>query len=205
MICAPGSVYDDERAGVQSPQAEEMIMGRVMVHEFITLDGVIDDPKWTFDYPFDPKMGSAIGSLMGSAILLGRRTYEQFAQAWAGRSAEDDPAAPFMNESPKYVVSATLQSADWNNSTILGPYSEQSIRSLKDRIDGNIYVSGSGTLARAMLADGLVDELHLFVFPLTLGSGQRLFPDGAPPARFALAATEAYDSGVVHVSYAPAG
>src|SRR5437763_8058584 len=137
-----------------------------MVHEFITLDGVIEMPTWTADYPFDPKMGEAITSLMGDALLLGRRTYEMFAQAWPGRTAEDDPGAPFMNESPKYVVSASLQTADWSNSTILGPYDAEAIRSLKDRIDGDIHVSGSGTLVRAMLADGLVDELQLFVFPV---------------------------------------
>ena len=180
-------------------------MGKIVVHEFITLDGVIEAPTWTFDYPFDPKMGEAIGGLMGStkALLLGRRTYEEFAPAWSSRTAEDDPGAPFMNESPKYVVSATLQSADWNNSTVVGPYGADSIRALKDRIDGDIYVSGSGTLVRAMLADGLVDELHLFVFPLALGAGARLFPDGGPAAKFTLAGTEAYDSGVLHVTYRP--
>ena len=180
-------------------------MGRILVHEFMTLDGVIDAPTWTFDYPFDPKMGEAIGGLMGSsaALLLGRRTYEEFAPAWSRRTAEEDPGAPFMNDSPKYVVSATLQSADWNNSTILGAYSAEAIRSLKERIDGNIYVSGSGTLVRAMLAHGLVDELHLFVFPLALGGGRRLFTEGAPAAKFRLAGTEAYESGVLHVSYAP--
>jgi dihydrofolate reductase len=182
-----------------------MIMGRILVHEFMTLDGVIDAPTWTFDYPFDPKMGEAIGGLMGSstALLLGRRTYEEFAPAWSKRTAEEDPGAPFMNDSPKYVVSATLQSADWKNSTILGAYSAEAIRSLKEHIDGDIYVSGSGTLVRAMLADGLVDELHLFVFPLALGGGRRLFTEGGPAAKFRLAGTEAYESGVLHVSYAP--
>ena len=180
-------------------------MGKIAVHEFITLDGVIEAPKWTFDYPFDPKMGEAIAGLMGSSpsILLGRRTYEEFAPAWSARTAEDDPGAPFFNESPKYVVSSTLQSADWNNSTVLGAYDPDAIRSLKDRVDGNIYVSGSGTLVRAMIADGLVDELHLFVFPLALGSGKRLFADGGPGAKFTLAGTEAYDSGVVHLTYRP--
>jgi dihydrofolate reductase len=181
-------------------------MGTIAVHEFITLDGVFEEPTWTFDYPFDPKMGEAIGGLMGSskAILLGRRTYEQFAPAWSGRTAEDDPGAPFMNETPKYVVSATLQDADWNNSTVLGAYSADAIRGLKERVGGTIYVSGSGTLVRAMLADGLVDELHLFVFPLVLGDGARLFAEGSPGPKFTLAGSEAYDSGVLHVSYRPA-
>ncbi len=108
-------------------------MGKIAVHEFITLDGVFDEPSWTMDYPFDPKMGEAISAIMGSckALLLGRRTFEMFAPAWSGRTAEDDPGAPFMNESPKYVVSATLKSAEWNNSTILGPYRADAIRELK--------------------------------------------------------------------------
>jgi dihydrofolate reductase len=110
-----------------------------------------------------------------------------------------------MNESPKYVVSASPRIAEWNNSTILGPYSPATIRGLKERIDGNIYVSGSGTLVRAMLADGLVDDLHLFVFPLAHGTGQRLFPDGGPVTKFALAGSEAYDNGVVHLNYTAAG
>ncbi len=185
---------------------EEMIMGSIAVHEFITLDGVIDTPSWTFDYPFDPKMGETIASVMGpsKAILLGRNTYEMFAPVWSTRTAEDDPGAPFMNDTPKFVVSSTLPSADWKNSSVLGSYSASAIRELKDRVDGKIYVSGSGTLVRALLADGLVDELHLFVFPLALGSGQRLFGDGAT-VKLALAGCEAYDSGVLHVSYTQAG
>jgi dihydrofolate reductase len=177
-------------------------VGDIAVHEFMTLDGVIEAPTWTFDFPFDPKMGEAIAEVMGSckAILLGRRTYEEFYPAWSPRTAEEDPGAPFMNESPKYVVSSTLESADWNNSTIVGPYSVDAIRALKEEVDGNLYVSGSGTLARAMLGDGLVDELHLFVFPLTLGAGKHLFGEGLE-AKLTLAGSEAYQSGVVHLSY----
>jgi dihydrofolate reductase len=176
-------------------------MGQIAVHEFVTLDGVFDSPTWTFDYPFDPKMGGAIARLMESskAILLGRQTYEEFFPAWSTRTAEEDPGAPFMNESPKYVVSSSLENADWSNSTILGPYSAEAIRSLKDEVGGDIYVSGSGTLVRALLADGLVDELHLFVFPLALGSGKRLLEGTA--AKLTLASSEAYESGVVHLGY----
>jgi dihydrofolate reductase len=177
-------------------------MGKVVVHEFISLDGVFENPSWTFEYPFDPKMGATIASLMGpgTEILLGRVTYEQFEPAWSNRTAEDDPGAPFFNESRKHVVSATLKSADWNNSDLVGPYSPDAIRALKDSAAGNLYVSGSGTLVRAMLADGLVDELHLFVFPVVLGTGRRLFGDGEA-AKLELAATDAYDSGVVHLGY----
>ena len=181
-------------------------MGKIAVHEFITVDGVIDTPSWTFDYGFDPKMGEAIGGITGAstAILLGRHTYEMFAPSWSTRTVEDDPGAPFFNETPKYVVSSTLTSADWNNTTILGPYSAETIRSLKDRVDGDIYVSGSGTLVRAMLADGLVDDLHLFVYPLTLGTGVRLFPEGSRANKLSLGGSEAYDNGVLHLTYGSA-
>lgn len=183
-------------------------MGKILVHEFITLDGVIDEPKWTMGFSFDPKMGEAIGGMMGSAegLLLGRTTFEMFAPAWSARTAEQDPGAPFMNDSMKYVVSSRLEDASqvWSNSTVIGPYSPDSIRELKERTAGDLYVSGSGTLVRAMLADGLVDELHLFVFPLTLGSGQRLFAEGGPSLKFTLAREETYESGVVYQVYSPA-
>src|SRR5262245_9785098 len=178
-------------------------MGTIAVHEFITLDGVIEDPSWSFDYSFDPKMVEAIDEIMGSskAILLGRRTFEEFAPSWSTRTAEEDPGAPFMNETPKYVVSASLQAVDWSNSSILGPYRASTIRDLKDRVDGNIYVSGSGTLVQALLADGLVDALHLFVYPLARGGGQRLFADTGPATNFTLAASDTYSNGVLYLTY----
>jgi dihydrofolate reductase len=180
-------------------------VGNIVVHEFMTLDGVIDTPTWTMEFPFDPKMGEAIAAIMGSseALLLGRRTFEMFAPAWSTRTAEDDPGAPFMNESPKYVVSGTLQGAEWNNSTVLGAYSPQKIAELKAQIDGNLYVSGSAMLVRQLLADRLADELHLFVFPLTLGSGERLFVEGSPKAKFSLDKGEAYESGIAYLRYRP--
>ena len=180
-------------------------MGAMHVHEFMSLDGVIDAPTWTFDYGFDPKMGEALAAITerSGGILLGRTTYEMFEPAWSTRTVEDDPGAPFFNDTPKYVVSATLTNATWSNTTIVGPYDRDAIRRLKDDVDGDLYVSGSGTLVRAMLADGLVDELHLFVYPLTRGSGPRLFPDGAAPGRMSLAACESYENGVVHLAYRP--
>jgi len=180
-------------------------MGAIHVHEFMSLDGVIDAPTWTFDYGFDPKMGEAIGAVTGRSqgILLGRTTYEMFEPAWSTRTVEDDPGAPFFNDTTKYVVSAKLTTATWRNSKVVGPYDPDAIRALKDEVDGDLYVSGSGTLVRAMLADGLVDELHLFVYPLTRGSGPRLFPDGAAPRNLSLAASEAYENGVVYLAYRP--
>jgi len=180
-------------------------MGEIRVHEFTTLDGIIDAPTWTFDFPFDPKMGEAIGGVMSgcTALLLGRRTFEMFAPAWSARTAAEDPGAPFMNDSPKYVIASGPPSVEWSNSTVVGPYDAATIRSLKDRADGGMYVSGSGTLVRAMLADGLVDELHLFVYPVHLGAGPRLFDDGAAPGTLDLLTCEAYSNGVVHLGYRP--
>lgn len=108
-----------------------------------------------------------------------------------------------MNKSPNYVVSSTLREAEWNNSTVIGHYTAEAIRSLKGRVADDIYVSGSGMLVRATLSDGLVDELHLFVYPLALGAGVRLFEDGLK-ASFALAPSEAYDNGAVYLAYRPA-
>src|SRR5262245_63194995 len=171
----------------------------------MSLDGVIDAPTWTFDYGFDPKMAEAIGAVTERAggILLGRTTYEMFEPAWSTRTVEDDPGAPFFNDTTKYVVSGTLTDGTWRNSRIIGPYDPDAIRSLKDEVDGDLYVSGSGTLVRAMLADSLVDELHLFVYPLTRGAGPRLFPEDAPPRNLSLTSCESYDNGVVYLAYRP--
>jgi len=178
-------------------------MGAIAVHEFMSLDGVFDNPSWTFEYGFDPKMGEVLGEVCGgcSGILLGRTTYEMFEPAWSNRTAEQDPGAPFFNDTTKYVVSGTLTETTWRNSELVGPYDPEVIRKLKDEAEGDLYVSGSGRLVRAMLADGLVDQLHLFVYPLTLGAGPRLFNDGDAPAKLSLAQSDAYDNGVVYLNY----
>jgi dihydrofolate reductase len=180
-------------------------MGAIHVHEFMSLDGVIDAPTWTFEYGFDAKMGEAIGAVTSRSggILLGRRTYEMFEPAWSTRTAEDDPGAPFFNDTTKYVVSGTLTDPTWRNSKVVGPYDPEAIRKVKDEVDGDLYISGSISLVRALLADGLVDELHLFVYPLTRGEGPRLFPEGAAPAKFSRAACESYENGVVYLAYRP--
>jgi dihydrofolate reductase len=177
-------------------------MGTIRVHEFTSLDGVIDSPSWTLDFGFDPAMGQDIGNLMSScdAILLGRNTYEMFQPAWSTRTADQDPGAPFMNDSPKYVVSSTLNEATWQNSTIIGPYSANAIRKVKAETGGGIYVSGSSTLVRALIADGLLDELHLFVYPVSRGAGPRLFPDDQP-TKWSLERSATYDNGVQYLVY----
>lgn len=180
-------------------------MGMIAVHEFLSLDGVFEDPSWTAPFGFTEEMGESVAALTAasSGLLLGRRTYEMFAPAWAGRTAADDPGAPFFNDSPKYVVSSTRTAAEeWQNSTVIGGYDAGAIRALKDEA-GRLFISGSGTLVRALLADGLIDELHLFVFPIVLGSGARLFPDGGLRVQLTLADHQAYENGVLHLSYRP--
>jgi dihydrofolate reductase len=181
-------------------------MGSIHVHEFISLDGVIDAPTWTFDYGFVPETGRAIAAVTDrcQGILLGRTTYEMFEPAWSQRTVEDDPGAPFFNDTAKYVVSGTLAEATWSNSEIIGAYDPGRIRSLKDEV-GDLYVSGSGTLVRAMLADALVDELHLFLYPLTRGPGPRLFTAEAQARKLSLSACESYKNGVVYLNYRAQG
>ena len=180
-------------------------MGAIHVHEFMSLDGVIDAPVWTAEYGFDPRMGERIGAVTerSRGILLGRTTHEMFAPAWSVRTVEEDPGAPFFNDTTKYVVSATLTDeaaeATWRNSKAVGAYDPEAIRALKAEVDGDLYTSGSGTLVRAMLADGLVDELHLCVYPTTRGAGPRLFTD--LQANFELATAESYDNGVLYLAY----
>jgi dihydrofolate reductase len=178
-------------------------VGAINVHEFMSLDGVIDEPRWTAEYGFDPRMGETLGAAMATCrgILLGRTTYEMFAPAWSTRTAEDDPGAPFFNDTTKYVVSGSLTETIWQSSQLIGAYDPAAIERLKEEVGGDLYVSGSGTLVRAMLEDGLVDELHLFVYPLTRGTGPRLFPDGATPHKLELGACESYDNGVVYLAY----
>jgi dihydrofolate reductase len=183
----------------------EVDVGEILVHEFMTLDGIIDAPTWTAEFGFDPEMAGPLSAATGrsAGILLGRTTYQMFEPAWSTRTVDDDPGAPFFNETTKYVVSGTLTETTWRNSEVIGAYDSDRIRALKDEVDGDLYVSGSGTLVRAMLADGLVDELHLFVYPTTRGEGPRLFTEDAGVATYELAQAEHYENGVLYVRYRP--
>jgi dihydrofolate reductase len=181
-------------------------VGEIHVHEFVSLDGVIDAPTWTADYRFTPEMEKVVGAITRRCrgILLGRTTYQMFEPAWSQRTAAEDPGAPFFNDTAKYVVSSKLTTAacTWKNSRSLGPYNPDAIRKLKDEA-GDLYVSGSGTLVRAMLADGLIDQLHLLVYPVTRGSGPKLFADAAPPRKLRLETATSFEDGVVYLAYRP--
>ncbi|MGH1524288.1 dihydrofolate reductase family protein [Leifsonia sp. L25] len=185
-------------------------MGSIAVHEFVSLDGVFEDPSWTAEYGFDPEMGDDLARITGASerILLGRRTFEMFAPAWSARSSADDPGAPFFNDTEKLVVSSTLDDAAaeavWANSRSLGRYDADRVREVKQSVGGSLYISGSGSLVRALIADGLVDALHLFVYPVIRGTGARLFPEGMPETKLRLRQYDGYANGVLHLLYAPA-
>jgi dihydrofolate reductase len=166
-------------------------MGNVVVSEFITLDGVLDDPGgaenfehggWAFKFNRGPEGDKfKLDEVMtADALLLGRVTYEGFAAAWPGRT-DDVGFADKFNSMPKYVVTSTLRDPEWNNSTVLDGDLVTAVRRLKDELSGDILVNGSIQLVRELLADGLVDELRLMVFPILLGSGRKLFENGDHP------------------------
>lgn len=182
-------------------------MGKILVSEFISLDGVYESPSWTMAFGFDPAMGADMSRLMGddtSDILLGRTTHAEFAPAWSVRTAEQDPGAPFMNDTPKHVVTSRPLEVEWSNTDVIDGYDPAAIARLRDDATGNVWVTGSGTLVRALLTDTLVDELHLFVYPVIRGTGKRLFVDGAATRTLALADSHTYDNGVLHLNYTPA-
>ena len=126
-----------------------------------------------------------------------------FAPAWRDRTAEDDPGAPFFNDTEKLVVGANEPAEEWANTTRIGAYDADAIRRLKEERDGVIYISGSGQLVRGLLRDGLIDEIHLFVYPISLGEGERFWAEGEQN-KLALKAHDVYDNGVVHLCYGPA-
>jgi dihydrofolate reductase len=176
-------------------------MGSIKSGLFISLDGVIESPEtWHFDY-FNDEMGAAVGELMSGndAMLLGRHTYEEFAGYWPNADP-DDPMTAQMNGSPKYVVSTTLTDATWENSTLVNGDVQAELAKLKQ--DMQLGTTGSATLVRSLLEQGLVDELHLLVHPVVVGHGKKLFADGAK-VPLALASATTFTTGVVHLVYTP--
>jgi dihydrofolate reductase len=158
-------------------------MGRIVVTEFISVDGVIEDPGGAEDYKhggwaFEFDRGEDGNKFKldetndSAALLLGRKTYEGFADAWPSREGE---FADKFNNMPKYVVSSTLTDPEWTNTTVLDGDLAESVAKLRDEVDGDIVVHGSAQLTQALIEDGLVDELRLMVFPVVLGAGKRLF------------------------------
>ena len=170
-------------------------MGKLVVTEFVSVDGVFEDPGgaegyehggWTFEYDRGEDGNSfKLDELMDAeAQLLGRVTYEGFAEAWPSRQGE---FADKLNSDPKYVVSTTLTDPRWQNTTVISDNVAENIAKLKEQTNGAILVAGSGTLVGTLLGADLVDELRLMVFPTVLGRGKRLFPDGIDRLKLKLA------------------
>jgi dihydrofolate reductase len=178
-------------------------MGTIVSNFFISLDGVVESPdQWHFPY-FNEEMGNAIGKAAATteAFLMGRVLYEEWAGYWP--QSDDEPFASFINNAPKYVVSRTLDEASWNNTTIISGDVDTRLRELKDSTGRDISMSGSATLVRWLLANGLLDQLNLMVHPIVVGKGQRLFEDTRThPLR--LLSQETFSTGVLNLVYAPA-
>ena len=187
-------------------------MGRIVVTEFISLDGVIEDPGGAEDYKyggwsFEISRGDEGDQFKvdetnnSAALLLGRKTYEGFADAWPSR---EGAFADKFNSMPKYVVSSTLKDPEWTNSTVLSGDLATEVSRLKEELDGDIVVHGSAQLAQALVEQGLVDELRLMVFPVVLGSGKRLFGETSDKKPLRLSDSRTVGDGVAILIYEPA-
>ncbi len=179
-------------------------MRKLVAAEIVSLDGVFESPdEWTPAY-FNPEVAQVIGHSLEEAdtLLLGRRTYEEFAAVWPARGV-DHPVGAFMNNSPKYVVSRTLDDLEWNNSFLIRDVVED-VRQLKAKPGRNINVAGSATLVRSLLHHGLVDELQLFVYPVIRSKGRKLFPAGdIEQVILNLETVRSFDTGLLHLTYVP--
>jgi len=184
-------------------------MGRIVVTEFISLDGVVEDPGgsedfkyggWSFEFSRGDegdqfKLDETRAS---DALLLGRVTYEGFAEAWPSREGE---FADLFNNMPKHVVSSTLENPEWSNTTVISGDLAEEVAKLKDRYDGDIVVHGSASLVRALIDKDLVDELRLMVFPVVLGSGKALFGETGDKKKLGLTDSKIVGDGVAILVY----
>ena len=193
---------------------------RLTLHTFLTLDGVMQAPGgpdedtgggfrhggWSAPYG-DQDFGVAMTGWFGQvdAFLLGRKTYQIFAGHWPKVTDPGDPIASKLNTLPKYVASATLEDLSWTNSSLLGGDVAAEVARLKERPGGELQVHGSGQLAQTLIEAGLVDEYRLLIFPVHLGSGSKLFRDGAPAAALRLTSSSATSTGVIIATYVPDG
>ena len=184
-------------------------MGRIVVTEFVSLDGVMEDPGgaeeyryggWTFEYDRGEE-GNAFKldeTVRSEALLLGRVTYEGFAAAWPSREGE---FADKFNGMPKYVVSSTLKAPEWSNTTVLDDDLAGAVQRVRDAHDGDVVVHGSASLVQGLLEHDLVDELRLMVFPVVLGTGRRLFGETSDRRRLRLTDSKTVGDGVVILTY----
>jgi dihydrofolate reductase len=181
-------------------------MRKVIVAEFLSLDGVMGAPdEWHFPYWSD-EMGDAIGTqfFASDALLLGRVTYQGFAAAWPSRTTDDDEFADRINSMPKFVVSTTLETPlEWNNSRLIKGNVAKEITKLKQQPGADILINGSATLVQSLLQDDLLDEIRLLVHPVVVGSGKCLFEDGGDLKALRLVDSKTFSTDVVSLTYQP--
>jgi dihydrofolate reductase len=195
-------------------------MAQLTLTTFVTLDGVMQAPGgpnedtsdgfdlggWSVPYG-DGDFGRFMTEVFdrAGAFLLGRRTYEIFAGYWPRVTDPDDPIASRLNSLPKYVASTTLDKADWAGTTVIGGDLVKEVAAIKERMDGELQIHGSGRLAQSLMAHDLIDTVHLLVFPVVLGKGRRLFAEGAVPTAFRHAGDRTTGAGVAIHTYELAG
>lgn len=181
-------------------------MRKVIASEFVSLDGVMEDPSWTFQFRSEESGKFKFDELSASdALLLGRVTYEGFAAAWPHMTEQYGEYADMMNGYPKFVVSTTLEEPlEWNNSTLIKGNVAEEVSRLKQQPGKDILIFGSGDLVNTLMQHDLIDEYRLMVFPVVVGSGKRLFGDGTVKT-LELVETKTFGSGVVVLTYQPAG
>jgi dihydrofolate reductase len=183
-------------------------MGKIVVTEYVTLDGVVESPEWIGPYWDEDTAKFKYEELFGGDVLLmGRRTYEYFAPVWMSATAEDDEPgqegfADRVNSLPKYIVSTTLQGTDWNNAHVISRDVVDTISHLRTKIKRDILVAGSGTLVRTLMEHNLVDEYRLLVYPIVLGRGRHLFEEGSQ-ATMRLQSATPFSKGVVALVLTP--
>lgn len=178
-------------------------MAKIIAHFFISLDGVVEAPdQWHFPY-WNDEMGAAVeaGMQSAAAMLMGRRLYDEWSAYWT-TTDKDQEVAAMLNNVRKYVVSNTLEKADWNNTTVISGDVAAKLRELKEQTDGDIQMSGCATTVRWLLANGLLDELKLLVHPIAVGHGRRLFED-TPTHPLKLVKSETFKTGVLDLTYVP--
>ena len=182
-------------------------MRRIVWSEYISLDGVVDEPgQWSIPYFSDDLAKYKYDELFASdALLLGRVTYEAFAAAWPAMEELEGDFAVRMNTLPKYVASTTLEKAEWNNSTVIRDNVPEEVAKLKDQAGEDILIGGSGALAETLLQHNLIDELRMLVHPIAVGAGKRLFEGGTESIPVELVDARTFESGVVALTYHAGG
>jgi dihydrofolate reductase len=182
-------------------------MRKVVASELVSLDGVMGSPQeWAFSYSDDEmEQANASGMAASDALLLGRATYQEFASYWPYQNSANQPYTDYLNSTPKFVVSTTLEEPlEWQNSTLIKGNLAEEITELKRLPGKDITIIGSAALVQSLLADGLLDELRLMVHPLVLGGGKRIFEDGSDQKALELLDSKSFATGVLYLTYRPA-